>query len=87
MILPIATYVSKTWALRVSDEKKLLVFEMQCLPSILGVRRPNRIRKEEIRRITGSEKTITEVIKNKILKCFGHVRRKTNDSWVHQAYK
>ena len=52
-----------------------------------GVRRLNRIRKEKIRRITGSEKTITEVIKNKILKCFGQVRRKTNDSWVHQAYK
>ena len=41
----------------------------------------------EIRRITGSEKTITKVIKDKKLKWFGHVRQKTKDSWVHQAYK
>ena len=87
LILPIATYASETWALTVSDEKKLLVFEMQCLRSILGVSRLNRIRNEEIRRITGSEKTIIEVIKDKRQKWFGHVCRKTNDSWVHQAYK
>ena len=87
LILPIATYASETWALTVSDEKKLLVFEMQCLRSILGVSRLNRIRNEEIRRITGSEKTIIEVIKDKRLKWFGHVCRKTNDSRVHQAYK
>ena len=68
MILPIATYASETWALTVSDEKKLLVFEMQCSRSILGVSRLNRIRNEEIRRITGSDKTIIEVIKDKRLK-------------------
>ena len=60
---------------------------MQCLRSILGVSRLNRIRNEEIRRITRSEETIIEVIKNKRLKWFGHVCRKTSDSWVHQAYK
>ena len=75
LILPIATYASETWALTVSDEKKLLVFEMQCLRSILGVSRLNRIRNEEIRRIIGSEKTITEVIKDKRLKWFSHVCR------------
>ena len=68
LILLIATYASETWALTVSDEKKLLVFEMQCLRSILGLSRLNRIRNEEIRRITGSEKTIIEVIKDKRLK-------------------
>ena len=87
MILPITIYASETWTLTVSDEKKLLVFEMQCLQSILGVSRLNRTRNEKIRRITGSEKTITEVIKDKRLKWFGHVGRKTKDSWVNQAYK
>ena len=60
---------------------------MQCLRSTLGFFRLNRIRNEKIRRITGSEKTIIEVIKDKRQKWFGHVCRKTNDSWVHQAYK
>ena len=87
LILPIATYASETWALTNTDEKKLLVFEMQCLRSILGVSRLNRIRNEEIRRITGSEKTIIEMIKEKRLKWFGHVCRKETDSWVLQAYK
>ena len=68
LILPIATYASETWALTVSDEKKLLVFEMQCLRSIPGVSRFNRIRNEEIRRITGSEKTTLKVIKDERLK-------------------
>ena len=53
---------------QVSDEKKLLVFEMQCLRSIPGVSRFNRIRNEEIRRITGSEKTTIKVIKDERLK-------------------
>ena len=87
LILPIATYASETWALTNTDEKKLLVFEMQCLRSILGVSRLNRIRNEEIRRITGSEKTIIEMIKEKRLKWFGHVCRKETDYWVLQAYK
>ena len=68
LILPIATYASETWALTVSDEKKLLVFEMQCLRSIPGVSRFNRIRNEEITRITGSEKTTIKVIKDERLK-------------------
>ena len=60
---------------------------MQCLRSKLGVSKLNRIRNEEIRRISGSKKTILDVIKDKKLKWFGHVRRKANDSWVYQSYK
>ena len=61
LTLPIATYASETWALKITDEEKLLVFEMQCLRSILGISKLNRIRNEEIRSITGSEETIIEV--------------------------
>ena len=87
LILPIPTYTAETWALTVADEKKLLVFEMQYLRSILGVSRVNKIRNEEIRKSTASEKTILEIIRDKRLKWFGHVCRKTTDSWVYQAYK
>ena len=55
---------------------------MQCLRSILGVSRLDRIRNDEIR-ISGSEKTILDAIKDKRLKWFGHVCRKLNDSWVY----
>ena len=60
---------------------------MQCLRSILGVSRLNRIRNEEIRRSTASEKTIVEIIRDKRLKWFGDVCRKTTGFWVYQAYK
>ena len=60
---------------------------MQCLRSMLGVPRPNRIRNIEIRITTGTEKTIVDVRQDKRLKCFGHVCRKPIDSWVYQAYK
>ena len=87
LILLIATYASETWVITVNDENKFLVFEMQCLRSTLGVSTLNRIRNEEIRRISGSEKTILDVIKDKRLKWFGHVCRKPNDSWVYQSCK
>ena len=41
---------------------------MQCLRSILGVSRLNRIRNIEVRRTTGTEKTIVDVIHDKRLK-------------------
>ena len=59
--LTIAIYLSETWALTTIDEKKRLVFEMECLRSILGVPKLNKIRDIEIRRTTATAKTIVDV--------------------------
>lgn len=59
--LTIAIYVSETWVLTTIDEKKRLVFEMECLRSILGVPKLNKIRDIEIRRTTATAKTIVDV--------------------------
>lgn len=59
--LTIASYVSETWALTAIDKKKRLVFEMECLRSILGAPKLNKIRDIEIRRTTATAKTIVDV--------------------------
>ena len=53
LILPIATYASETWTLKSEDTRKLTVFEMRCLRSILGTTLADRIRNTDI--ITRSE--------------------------------
>ena len=62
LIMPIAMYGCETWTLRQAEEKKLLVFEMAALRRILGVRRIEKIRNEEIRTRTGCVKTIVQVV-------------------------
>lgn len=53
--------MSETWALTAIDKKKRLVFEMECLRSILGAPKLNKIRDIEIRRTTATAKTIVDV--------------------------
>ena len=48
LILPIATYASETWTLKSEDTRKLTVFEMRCLRSILGTTIADRIRNTDI---------------------------------------
>ena len=52
---------AKTWTLRQAEEKKLLVFEMAAIRRILGVRRIEKIRNEEIRTRTGCVNTTVQV--------------------------
>ena len=87
LILPIATYASETWVLTIKDENKLNVFEMRCLRAILGVSRRDRISNANIRKTTNSEYSITDMIRTKRLKWFGHVCRKPTTSLVYQSYK
>ncbi len=67
--------------------ERLLVFEIQCLRSILAVSRLNRIRNEDIRRSNVLAIAIVEVIKDKRIQQLEHMCRKSTDSWEYQAYK
>ncbi len=87
MILPIAIYASETWVLTVKEEDKLNVFEMRCLRAILGVSKRDRISNASIRKSTNAEQTITDLIRTRRLKWFGHVCRKPSTSFVYQSYK
>ena len=86
LILPIATYASETWTVKGEDAHKLEVFEMRCLRAILGVTRLHRIPNEQIRKILNISNTISEIVRNKRLRWFGHVTRRPDESLVYQAY-
>ena len=87
LILPIATYASETWVMTTDVENKLLVFEMRCLRSILGISIRDRFTNKNIRKWTETEHTIIDAIRTRRLKWFGHVCRKSNSSLVYQSFK
>ena len=68
-------YGCETWTLRQAEEKKLLVFEMAALRRILGVRRIEKIRNEEIRARTACVKTIVQVVYQRQHRWLGHTLR------------
>ena len=86
LILPIATYASETWTLKQEDIRLLQSFEMRGLRAILGVSLRDRKSNISIRETLGIKYSIGDVIKNKRLKWFGHVVRRSDDSYVAKAY-
>ena len=69
-ILPIATYAAEKWTIKSEDSRKLEAFEMRCLRAIYGVKLRDR---NETVRTAAHINTITDTIKTKRLKWFGHV--------------
>ena len=53
IILPTMLYGSEAWGMRSAERKKVGVLEMNCLRSLVGVSRLDRVRNEEARRRTG----------------------------------
>ena len=86
LILPIATYASETWTLKSRDINKLESFEMRCLRSILGITRRDRIRNTEIRKKLNIKQTITQFIREKRLRWFGHVARRPKLNYVSASF-
>ena len=87
LIVPITIYASETWSLRVEGERKLLSFEMKCLRSLLGVSLRDRLKNETIRKILNVGMSITDIIRKKRMKWFGHVVHLPQNSYVSIAYK
>ncbi len=50
VLVPTALYGAETWNVRESEKKRLYVFEMRCLRSMVGVTRMDRVKNEEVRR-------------------------------------
>ena len=81
VIVPTVTYGAETWVLREAERRRLNVFEMKCLRPMLGVKRWDRIRNEEIRRRGGIEETIAEKVDRRVLLWFGHLERMDVGRW------
>ena len=79
VIVPTVTYGSECWGMKVSERKKLNVFEMRCLRSMAGVSRMDRVRNEVVRQRTGVEIELATRVDMNVLRWFGHVERMENE--------
>ena len=76
---PTILYGSETWNAREREKKKLNVFEMRCLRSMIGVSRVDRIRNNVIRQITGVERDLARKSEDSVLRWYGHMERMGNE--------
>ena len=58
VIVPTVTYGSELWGMKVSERRRLNVFEMKCLRSMAGVLRFDRHTNEELRERAGMRKEL-----------------------------
>ena len=64
----IVTYGAETWSLREAERRRLNVFEMKCLRSMVGVTRWDRLRNEEIGRRADIEESLAEKVDRRVLR-------------------
>ena len=61
---------------KTSDKRsKVNVLETKCLRSLVGVSRMDRVRNEEVRRRVGIGKGFVSRADQRVLRCFGHVKK------------
>ena len=81
LILPTATYAAETWIIKSENSRKFGAFEMRYQRAIFGVKLRDRVRNEVVRTALHVNTTITDSIKTKRLKWFGHVTRRPAESY------
>ena len=75
VIVPTALYRAEAWGMRSAETRKVNVLEMNCLRSLVGVSRMDRVRNEEVRRRAGIERKLASRADQRVLRWFGHVER------------
>ena len=75
VIVPTVLYGAETWGLRERERKKLNIFEMRCLRSMIGVTRRDRVRNTVIRESTGMNVDLSGRADKSVLRWFGHMER------------
>ena len=82
VIVPTALYGADSWGMRSAERRKVNVFEIKCLRSLIGVSRKDRVRNEEVCRRAGIEREIASRADQRVLRWFGHVERM--DEWMEE---
>ena len=75
VIVPTALYEAEACGMRSAKKRKVKVLEMKCLRSLVGVSRMDRVRIEEMRRITAIERELASRADQRVLRWFRHVER------------
>ena len=62
--------------MRSAERRKVSVLEMKCLRNLVGVSSQiDRVRNEEVRRRAGIERELASRADQRVVRCFGHVKR------------
>ena len=61
--------------MRSAERRKVNVLEMNCLRSLVGESRMDRVRNEKVRRKAGIERELASRADQRVLRWFGHVER------------
>ena len=61
--------------MRSAERRKVNVFEMKCLRSLVGVSRMDRVRNDEVRRRARIERELASRADQRVLRWLGHVER------------
>ena len=72
--------------MNVRERKRVEAVEMNCLRSICGVRRIDRIPNAELRRRCGKKVSVGERMDQGVMRWFGHVERMGDDRLVKRVY-
>ena len=85
VIVPTVMYGSELWGMKVSERRRLNVFEMKCLRSMAGVSRLDRLRNEEVRERTRVREELADRADMNVLRWFGHVEKMDNEHFRKEA--
>ena len=73
VIVPTALYGAEAWGMRSVERRKVTVYEMKCLRSLVGVSRIDKVRNEEVRRRAEIEMELASRADQRVLRWFGCV--------------
>ena len=79
-------YGCETWALRTIEQKKIQIFDNDCLRRILRVRRSDCIPIATIQSICGLQSTPSIILQRR-LRWFGHVARRAPDDLLYTTLR
>ena len=86
VIVPTVIYGGESWGLTVKERRRLDVMEMNCLRSMCGVTRRDRVRNEEVRRRVGVKRSLSERAEERSLSWFGHLERMSDERLTKRVY-
>ncbi len=87
VVVPTALYGAETWNTKEADRRRLDVFEMRCLRSMVGVTRLDRVRNEEVRRRAGVVRKMSERVDQRVLGWYGHMVRMNEERLTNRVWK
>lgn len=83
----ISTYGSEIWTINKKCERRLKSLEMNYWRRSCGISRLDRIRNEDIKERMDVQESIIDVIEQKQLLWYGHLRRMPDTRWPQRIYE